>query len=173
MTIAKLLTNERDIPSDTAPERSIQPAIARNSQPATRARVVGVPFKKGNPGKPKGARNKVTQLAERLVEGEAEEIVRSIIASAKSGNPAAIAAVARILLPERRGRQVAIDMVGELERSATSLAQVTQAVLSSALRGEISAEEGQQFGIIIAAAARAYELEFLEERVIALENERK
>ena len=143
---------------------------ARNFPIATRAR--GKPFAKGNPGKPKGARNKVTALAERLVEGEAEEIVRSIIASAKSGNPAAIAAVARILLPERRGRSVAIDLGGELDHSAQSLARATTAVLQSAVDGVISAEEAQQFGIVIAAAARAYELESLEQRVIALENER-
>ena len=143
---------------------------ARNIVPATRA--IGRPFKPGNKGKPKGARNKVTALAERLVEGEAEEIVRSIIASAKSGNPAAIAAVARILLPERRGRSVAIDLGGELEHSAASLARATTAVLQSAVDGVISAEEAQQFGIIIAAAARAYELESLEERVIALESEK-
>lgn len=41
--------------------------------------------------------------------------MRSIVASAQSGNPAAIAAVARTLLPERRGRSVAIDFGGELE----------------------------------------------------------
>ena len=96
MTIAKMLTSENNNSNG-----------ARNSPALTRAR--GVPFKKGNKGKPKGARNCVTVLAEKLVEGDVEDIVRSIIASAKSGNPAAIAAVARILLPERRGRSVAID----------------------------------------------------------------
>ena len=158
------MTTTKIIASDTAPNAT------RNFPIVPRAR--GVPFQKGNPGKPRGARNKVTVLAEKLVEGDVEDIVRSIIASAKSGNPAAIAAVARILLPERRGRSVAIENAGDLERSATSLAQVTQAVLSSALNGVISAEEAQQFGVIIAAAARAYELESLEERVLALESER-
>ena len=158
MTAIKMLTSESNNSNE-----------ARNSPAITRAR--GVPFKKGNPGKPKGARSRVTQLAERLVEGEAEEIVRSIIASDKSGNPVAIAAVALILLPEWCGRSVAIENAGELEHSAASLAQVTTAVLSSALSGIISSEEAQNFGVIIAAAARAYELEFLEERVIALENE--
>jgi hypothetical protein len=129
------------------------PDAARNIVPPTRA--IGCPFQPGNKRKPRSARNKVTALAERLVEGEAEEIVRSIIASAKSGNPAAISAVAAFLLPERRGRSIAIDTVGDLERTATSLAQVTQAVLSSALNGVISAEEAQNIGIIIAAAARA------------------
>lgn len=157
MTTTKIMT------SDTS-------GAARNIPALTRAR--GRPFKAGNSGKPKGARNRVTALAERLVEGEAEEIVRSIIASAKSGNPAAIAAVAQIILPERRGRSVAIDLGGELEHTAESLARATTAVLQSAVDGVISAEEAQQFGIIIAAAARAYELESLEQRVIALESER-
>jgi hypothetical protein len=111
----------------------------RNSAPATRA--IGRAVKPGNPGKPKGTRNRVTALAERLVEGQAEEIVRSIIASAKSGNPAAIAAVARILLPERRGRSVAIDLGGELQHTAESLARATTAILQSAVDGVISAEE--------------------------------
>jgi hypothetical protein len=50
--------------------------------------------------------------------------------------------------------------------------RATTAVLQSAVDGVISAEEAQQFAIIIAAAARAYELEALEQRVIALESER-
>ena len=114
----------------------------------------------------------MTRLAEQLVEGEAEEIVRSIIASAKSGNPAAIAAVARILLPERRGRSVKIDVGGDVDHDAASLARVTRAVLQSAVDGEISASEAQEFGIIVATAARAFELENLEQRVLALEAEK-
>jgi hypothetical protein len=143
---------------------------ARNFPVTARAR--GRPFSHGNPGKPKGARNKVTVLAEKLVEGDVEDIVRSIIASAKAGNPAAIAAVARILLPERRGRSVTIDLGGELYHSASSLARATTAVLQAAFDGVVSAEEAQNFGIIISAAARSYELESLEDRVLALESER-
>jgi hypothetical protein len=52
--------------------------------------------------------------------------------------------VARILLPERRGRSVAIDLGGELEHTAASPARATTAVLQSAVDGAISAEEAQQ-----------------------------
>ena len=34
----------------------------------------GRPFKSGNPGRPPGSRNKVTQTLEQLAEGQAEQI---------------------------------------------------------------------------------------------------
>jgi len=42
----------------------------------------------GNPsGKPKGARARVTQLAEKLLDDDRDAIVRAVIAAAKGGDP--------------------------------------------------------------------------------------
>jgi hypothetical protein len=51
----------------------------RNSAGKTRGR----PFEAGNPGKPKGARNRATRAAEALLDGESEgEVGAQIIAVA-------------------------------------------------------------------------------------------
>jgi hypothetical protein len=43
----------------------------------TRVRKVrGRPFKPGNPGRPPGSKNKVTQIVEQLAEGQAEQIFK-------------------------------------------------------------------------------------------------
>ena len=112
---------------------------AKEIVPITRARSRGRPFTKGNKlgGRPKGLRNKATRLVEHLIEGESEEIIRSVIAAAKRGNSAAITAVMNILSPPRRGRSVAIDIGGDVEQSAASLARVTTAVLKAAVDGII------------------------------------
>ena len=50
----------------------------------------GKPFERGNPGKPKGARHRVTLAAETLLEGEAEAITRKAIELAKAGDGPAL-----------------------------------------------------------------------------------
>jgi hypothetical protein len=108
-------------------------------------------------------------LAEKLVEGDADDIVRSVISHAKKGNGHAIAAVMNILAPPRRGRAVRIEVDHELDGTAASLAAVTTAILNAVIEGRLSGEEGQQIGVVVAAAARAYELEDVETRLQALE----
>jgi hypothetical protein len=130
----------------------------------------GLPGQPGNKagGKPKGAKNHVTRMVEVLVAGEAEQLVRSVIELAKQGNHAAINAVMGILAPPRKGRAVEIDM-GPLDGTAESLATATTAILRAAADGLISADEGQQYGLLLAAAARSYEVEALEARIAVLE----
>lgn len=141
----------------------------RNILPPMRVR--GIPFAPGNPGKPRGARNKVTRLVEHLVEDEAEETIRAIVAHARAGNGPAIAAVARVLLPERKGRAVKIEVERQLDGTAASLAAVSTGVLRAASAGEISADEGMQWAHLIAAASRAYDLQGMEERLLQVEDE--
>ena len=52
------------------------------SAPKTRGR----PFGPGNPGKPKGARHKVTMLAEKLMADDAESVVRAVLTAATEGD---------------------------------------------------------------------------------------
>jgi hypothetical protein len=42
-------------------------------------RVRGRPFKPGNPGRPPGSKNKITQIVEQLAEGQAEQLVQKVI----------------------------------------------------------------------------------------------
>ena len=51
----------------------------RNNAPRTRGR----PFAPGNPGRPKGARHKVSRAVEALLEGEAEALTRKAVEAAE------------------------------------------------------------------------------------------
>jgi len=132
----------------------------------------GKPFAKGNAGRPKGAKNRVTRLVDEIISAEGPDIVNAIISHAKAGNNAAITAVARVIFPERKGRAVRIDLERALDGSAASLASATTAVLQATMDGRVSPEEANGFGMIIAAAARAYQVEEFESRLMALEAER-
>jgi hypothetical protein len=107
--------------SDTKP--LALPATERKNVPVTRVR--GKPFAKGNPGRPKGKRNKVTMLAEHLVQDDAADIVKSVISAAKRGNGHAIAAVMNIICPPRRGRSVRINIGHELDGTAASPSKIS------------------------------------------------
>jgi hypothetical protein len=58
---------------------------------------------------PKGTRHRATQLAEKLM-GDAEDIVRAVISSAKAGDPTAMRLCIERLIPVREGRPVAFDL---------------------------------------------------------------
>ena len=69
------------------------------------------PGKSGNPnGRPKGARNRTTALAEGLLDGEAEAITRKLIDKALEGDNAALRLCLERLLPPKRGRTVSFEL---------------------------------------------------------------
>jgi Family of unknown function (DUF5681) len=91
--------------------------IAENAGQDQRRRGPGrrfQPGQSGNPaGKPKGTRNRATMLAEQLLDGEAETMVRTAIQWAKKGNMAALRLCLDRILPVRHDRPVrfALPMV--------------------------------------------------------------
>ena len=65
----------------------------------------------GNPaGMPKGTRHRATMLAEKLMEDDAENIVRAVVSAAKAGDPTAMRLCVERLVPLRKGRPVVFDL---------------------------------------------------------------
>jgi len=65
----------------------------------------------GNPlGRPLGARNKLTLLAESMLEGDAEALVNKLIEIAKDGHVGALRLCIDRICPPQRDRTVAIDL---------------------------------------------------------------
>ena len=52
------------------------------------AKPRGRPFQPGNPGRPRGARNKVTQWLESLAQDQAEQLVQKVLEQARAGDVA-------------------------------------------------------------------------------------
>jgi len=90
--------------------------VTENSGPNQGGRFQ--PGRSGNPtGKPKGAKNHVTRLAERLFDDEAEDICRVIISKAKEGDMTAARLIVERLCPPRKDKARRVDPNSELHRA--------------------------------------------------------
>jgi len=69
------------------------------------------PGQSGNPaGKPKGTRHKATMLAERLLDGQAEELIQQCVQKALDGDSTAMRLCIERLVPPRKDRPVNLDL---------------------------------------------------------------
>jgi hypothetical protein len=133
-------------------------------------------FQKGVSGNPKGTRtgskHKSTLLAEKLLAGDCEAVVRTVVTAAKGGDMAACRLVLeRIVPPCKAGRTVKLSLppVNGSAELIPALASITDAIG----RGLITPDEGQQLAAILEQQRRAIETVQLEERVRALEERTK
>ncbi len=123
----------------------------------------------GNPaGRPPGSRNASTVLAEQLLEGEAEGLVRTAIELAKKGNPAALRICLERLVPIRRDRTVAFEMPPV--QSPQDLAAAYQSITTAVCEGRITPAEAQSLSEVLANHARVLEMGDLTRRIEALES---
>ena len=122
----------------------------------------------GNPkGRPTGARNKATLIAEKLLDGEAKEITNTCIAMAKAGDSTALRLSMERLLPPRKGRPVCVKLpqIG----GAMDIVEAHAAVLAAASSGNITLEEASMLSSLIDGCRKAIELTEIEQRLIDLE----
>lgn len=131
----------------------------------------GRPFKKGvsgNPaGKPKGARHRVTLLAEKLMEDDAEAVVQAVVAAAKSGDMAAARLILDRIAPLRKGRAVEFELPSV--KTAANVCQAQAAIISAVAAGHLSPEEAAVIAGLLDASRKAIELSGLEQRLAQLE----
>jgi len=131
------------------------------------------PGKSGNPnGRPKGARNHATLLAEALLDGEADAITRKLIEKALDGDGAALRLCLDRLLPPRRGRTVKFQLPEKIETAADA-ARASSSVLSAVSEGHLSLDEASTVMGLISSHARLVEITDLATRLAALEEAQK
>lgn len=135
----------------------------RNSAGKTRGR----PFEAGNPGKPKGARNRATRAAEALLDGESEELTRKAIELAKAGDGTALRLCLERLIPARRDRPVNFDLPAI--ETANDAAKAMGAILQAVAEGEISPSEGAEVARLLEGYVKTLETADFERRLAALE----
>ncbi len=129
----------------------------------------GRPFEKGNPGRPKGARNRATLACEKLLEGEAEEITRKAIELAKAGDGPALRLCMERIAPARKDRPVSfalpkIDAVADMPKASAAL-------LDAVAAGDLTPMEAAELGKLLQAHCRAIEVTDLQERLSRLEDQ--
>jgi hypothetical protein len=125
-----------------------------NSAEKTAAIQRGRPFergKSGNPkGRPKGARNNATIMAESLLDGEADAITRKLIEKAKEGDTTALRLCLERLLPPRRGRPVAFKLPTKIETAADAV-HASSLVLTACGAGSLSPGEASEIMSLISS----------------------
>jgi hypothetical protein len=141
------------------------------SAETTASKQRGRPFQKGrsgNPsGRPLGARNAATLLAEQLLDGETEALIRKVVQKAKQGNVPALRICLDRILPPRWERPVRFALP-EL-RSVSDATKAIAAVTLAVAKGEVGPTEAAELSKLIESYVRAVEATELEQRLLALE----
>jgi hypothetical protein len=137
----------------------------------TAAKQRGRPFPKGRSGNPKGrpvgARNAATVIAEQLLDGEAEEIIRKIIKKAKQGDMTALRLCLDRIVPPRRDRPVhfTIPVLNSANDASEAMAAITTAVAC----GELTPIEAAELSNVIETYVKTIEATEIERRLRVLE----
>ena len=122
----------------------------------------------GNPaGKPKGARHRITVLAEKLMEDDAKSIVEAVVIAAKEGDMAAARLVLDRIAPLRKGRSISLRLP-----TIDRVADVTNAlgsIIATMAKGEITPDEAATIAGILESKRKALETVEIEKRIAALE----
>jgi hypothetical protein len=126
------------------------------------------PGRSGNPnGRPQGSRSKVCVALDALAEGEAQEIVKAMISSAKAGDGQAGRTILERIWPPRKGARLDFDLP-EVRR-AEELPGAIAAINRQVADGDMSPEEGTLIVGLLDAQRRAIETSELAARVATLE----
>jgi len=127
----------------------------------------------GNPaGRPPGTRNKATETAELLLEGEAEALTRKAVEKALEGDPMALRLCLDRLIPPRRGRKVQLANVPPVG-SVAELGPTMAAITTAATTGEITPGEAAELARVVEIYARAVEVTDFDRRLRELERQYK
>lgn len=122
----------------------------------------------GNPGgRPMGAKNKTTLMAQTLLDGEAEAIIRKCVELAKKGRPVALKLCLERILPPIKERPIQLDLnaPGRLEDIVGAMGLIVEKVAE----GTIGPQEGNILMGMLATTQKALEMVQLEHRITALE----
>lgn len=124
-------------------------------------------FKPGNPGKPRGARHRVTRAIEALLEGQHEALTQAAIDKALEGDTVALRLCLDRLAPPRRDAPVSIDLPPV--KTAADAVSASSAILASLTAGEVTPDEAGRIMALLTAHKAIVETGDLEQRIAALE----
>jgi len=140
-----------------------------NLSPPIRKRPRGRPFAKGNGGRKLGSRNRATLLADALLEGDQEELVRKGIELAKAGDPQMLKFFLDRILPKERPVKIDLPPIEHRRDLTAAYAAIVRAVGA----GEFTPGEGSAVAALLASIARYIDDAEFEPRLRHLEEELK
>ncbi|HXH00243.1 MAG TPA: DUF5681 domain-containing protein [Sphingomicrobium sp.] len=139
----------------------------RNNAATTR----GKPFEPGNPGRPTGARHKVTRDVEELLASEHEALTRKAIEKALNGDTVALRLCLDRIAPARK--DAPISMALPVVKSIADAVDASAAVMEAVALGDATPDEGGRVMALLTAHKGIMEAGDLEARITALEGKAK
>jgi hypothetical protein len=118
---------------------------------------------------PAGSRNAVTEMAQALLDGEADALIRKCITQALEGDGAAMKLCLERIVP-RRGRSVRLAIPAIA--SAADIAPAMTAIAQAAAEGAITPYDGAELARIVESCVRALDVAEFERRLRELEDDR-
>jgi uncharacterized protein DUF5681 len=136
----------------------------------TTGKVRGRPFKPGNPGRPPGSKNKVTQVLEQLAEAQAEQLYQKVSKGALAGNVRCQQMLLDRIWPLRKGQPVSVAMppINTLQDLFPAIASIWTAIRE----GRLTPDEASALSVVIDRSVQAIELHDITRRLAALEKAR-
>lgn len=123
------------------------------------------PGQSGNPaGRPKGIRDRRTELHALLME-KAPELIAKVIELAEGGDATALRMCLDRIIPAAKARDDPVHIPG----MADSLADNSRVVVKAIADGELTPEEGASVLQALASQVRIIEADEIEKRLAALE----
>lgn len=135
----------------------------RNNEPTSGRKR----FRPGGPGRPFGARHRVTRAVEALLEGEHEKLSRKAVELALKGDTVALRLCLDRIAPARRDAPVSIALPPVT--SAEGLVAAGGAVAGALAAGELTPEEAARTMAVLQAQRQILETADLAQRIAALE----
>jgi hypothetical protein len=128
-------------------------------------------FRKGESGNPAGrrlgSRNKATETAELLLDGQAEALTRKAVELALEGEPRALRLCLDRIIPPRRQRAVQLGLPPL--RNAGDLGSAMAAITTAAAHGAITPGEAAELARVVEIFVRAIEASDFDRRLRQLE----
>jgi hypothetical protein len=133
-------------------------------------RVRGRPFQPGNPGRPPGSKNKVTQIVEQLVERQAEHLLLKVIELAQAGDVACLRMVVDRIWPARKGQP--LNVVMPPINTPQDIFPAIGSIWTAIREGRLTPDEASALSIVVDRSIQAIEQYDIVRRVAALEEAR-
>lgn len=124
-------------------------------------------FASGNPGRPRGARHKVTQAIETMLEGQQEALTQAVIDKALEGDVTALRLCLDRIAPARKDAPVSFTLP-EIE-TAEDAAKAARAILKAIAQGDVTPLEAATVMAVVEQFRRTLETTEIERRIAALE----
>jgi hypothetical protein len=138
------------------------------TKPVRRPR--GRPFNPGNPGRPPGSKNKITQIVEQLAEGQAQQLIQKVIEQAQAGDVSCLKMMLDRLWPPRKGQPV--NVVMPPINTSQDLFAAIASIWTAIREGHLTPDEASALSVVVDRSIQAIELHDIEKRIAALEQAR-